>query len=182
MEWNAWSGDPDSRCISRKEEQFRRSYNNKSLLDSVCVYGTSKYIFPPANRDQIRDGSRGDYVIRYIFQPCPFELLHGPSFCPSIHPSILHDSSNSSHKVNFVVSCCLLSCRLVCDLLNRLKLKISSIMGKKRRGPTLEELLARPWCYYCERDFDDIKILMLHQKAKHFKCERCGRRLNTAGG
>lgn len=55
-------------------------------------------------------------------------------------------------------------------------------MGKKRRGPSLEELLARPWCYYCERDFDDLKILTLHQKAKHFKCERCGRRLNTAGG
>ncbi|PWY72361.1 hypothetical protein BO70DRAFT_399241 [Aspergillus heteromorphus CBS 117.55] len=55
-------------------------------------------------------------------------------------------------------------------------------MGKKRRGPSLEELLARPWCYYCERDFDDLKILISHQKAKHFKCERCGRRLNTAGG
>ncbi|KAJ5179493.1 hypothetical protein N7492_002703 [Penicillium capsulatum] len=55
-------------------------------------------------------------------------------------------------------------------------------MGKKRRGPSLEEILARPWCYYCERDFDDLKILTLHQKAKHFKCERCGRRLNTAGG
>lgn len=55
-------------------------------------------------------------------------------------------------------------------------------MGKKKRGPTLEELLARPWCYYCERDFDDLKILISHQKAKHFKCERCGRRLNTAGG
>ncbi|RAL09867.1 putative C2H2 finger domain protein [Aspergillus homomorphus CBS 101889] len=55
-------------------------------------------------------------------------------------------------------------------------------MGKKRRGPTLEEVLARPWCYYCERDFDDLKILISHQKAKHFKCERCGRRLNTAGG
>jgi hypothetical protein len=55
-------------------------------------------------------------------------------------------------------------------------------MGKKRRGPTMDELLARPWCYYCERDFDDLKILTLHQKAKHFKCERCGRRLNTAGG
>ncbi|KAI9375691.1 hypothetical protein BJX61DRAFT_493286 [Aspergillus egyptiacus] len=55
-------------------------------------------------------------------------------------------------------------------------------MGKKRRSPTLEELLARPWCYYCERDFDDLKILISHQKAKHFKCERCGRRLNTAGG
>ncbi|KAI5281855.1 hypothetical protein KEM54_003111 [Ascosphaera aggregata] len=56
-------------------------------------------------------------------------------------------------------------------------------MGKKRRGhPTLEDILARPWCYYCERDFDDLKILISHQKAKHFKCERCGRRLNTAGG
>ena len=72
-------------------------------------------------------------------------------------------------------------------------------MGKKKRGhPDVEELLARPWCYYCktpapprcqlltrgtgERDFDDLKILISHQKAKHFKCERCGRRLNTAGG
>ncbi|KAL2826794.1 hypothetical protein BDW59DRAFT_60644 [Aspergillus cavernicola] len=55
-------------------------------------------------------------------------------------------------------------------------------MGKKRRSPTMEELIARPWCYYCERDFDDLKILISHQKAKHFKCERCGRRLNTAGG
>ena len=56
-------------------------------------------------------------------------------------------------------------------------------MGKpKRKHPDLEEILARPWCYYCERDFDDLKILINHQKAKHFKCERCGRRLNTAGG
>jgi hypothetical protein len=56
-------------------------------------------------------------------------------------------------------------------------------MGKKRRGhPNVEELLSRPWCYYCERDFEDLKLLILHQKAKHFKCDRCGRRLNTAGG
>lgn len=53
---------------------------------------------------------------------------------------------------------------------------------KKRQNPEAEELLARPWCYYCERDFDDLKILIAHQKAKHYKCERCGRRLNTAGG
>ncbi|OAQ58335.1 hypothetical protein VFPPC_11669 [Pochonia chlamydosporia 170] len=56
-------------------------------------------------------------------------------------------------------------------------------MGKKRRGhPDIEEVLARPWCYYCERDFEDLKLLISHQKAKHFKCDRCGRRLNTAGG
>ncbi|KAK5662170.1 hypothetical protein OQA88_8075 [Cercophora sp. LCS_1] len=56
-------------------------------------------------------------------------------------------------------------------------------MGKKRRGhPDVEDLLARPWCYYCERDFEDLKLLISHQKAKHFRCERCGKRLNTAGG
>ncbi|EFY95534.2 hypothetical protein MHUMG1_08342 [Metarhizium humberi] len=56
-------------------------------------------------------------------------------------------------------------------------------MGKKKRGhPDIEEVLARPWCYYCERDFEDLKLLISHQKAKHFKCDRCGRRLNTAGG
>ncbi|TLS29793.1 hypothetical protein PpBr36_01467 [Pyricularia pennisetigena] len=56
-------------------------------------------------------------------------------------------------------------------------------MGKKKRShPDVEELLARPWCYYCERDFEDLKLLISHQKAKHFKCDRCGRRLNTAGG
>ncbi|KAK8215813.1 C2H2 finger domain-containing protein [Phyllosticta capitalensis] len=56
-------------------------------------------------------------------------------------------------------------------------------MGKKKRHhPDVDEILQRPWCYYCERDFDDLKILINHQKAKHFKCDRCGRRLNTAGG
>lgn len=56
------------------------------------------------------------------------------------------------------------------------------MVKNKRKFPDIEETLARPWCYYCERDFDDLKILINHQKAKHFKCERCGRRLNTAGG
>uniref|UniRef100_L2FS14 C2H2 finger domain-containing protein n=1 Tax=Colletotrichum fructicola (strain Nara gc5) TaxID=1213859 RepID=L2FS14_COLFN len=55
-------------------------------------------------------------------------------------------------------------------------------MGKKRGHPDVEDVLSRPWCYYCERDFEDLKLLISHQKAKHFKCDRCGRRLNTAGG
>lgn len=38
-------------------------------------------------------------------------------------------------------------------------------------------------CFFAgERDFEDLKLLISHQKAKHFKCDRCGRRLNTAGG
>ncbi|KAK4627283.1 BUB3-interacting and GLEBS motif-containing protein [Fulvia fulva] len=55
---------------------------------------------------------------------------------------------------------------------------------KRKERESLESLLARPWCYYCDRDFDDLKILHDHQKAKHFHCivGTCNRRLNTAGG
>lgn len=56
------------------------------------------------------------------------------------------------------------------------------MVKRKRQHPDIEEVLERPWCYYCERDFDDLKILISHQKAKHYKCDQCGRRLNTAGG
>ena len=55
-------------------------------------------------------------------------------------------------------------------------------MVKKRDHPKIEELVERPWCYYCERNFDDARVLLSHQKAKHFRCNHCNRRLNTAGG
>ncbi|KAJ2762722.1 hypothetical protein H4S06_000503, partial [Coemansia sp. BCRC 34490] len=51
-------------------------------------------------------------------------------------------------------------------------------MGKKKSKKT--EL--KPWCWYCEREFEDEKVLIQHQKAKHFKCHICAKRLNTAGG
>jgi len=35
---------------------------------------------------------------------------------------------------------------------------------------------------YCDREFEDEKVLILHQKAKHFKCLYCNRRLNSASG
>ncbi len=35
---------------------------------------------------------------------------------------------------------------------------------------------------YCVRDFDDEKVLIQHQKAKHFKCHICHKKLATAGG
>lgn len=35
---------------------------------------------------------------------------------------------------------------------------------------------------YCDREFEDEKILIVHQKAKHFKCLYCSRRLNSASG
>ncbi|TIB58499.1 hypothetical protein E3P78_03892 [Wallemia ichthyophaga] len=49
-------------------------------------------------------------------------------------------------------------------------------MVKKRR------IENKPWCWYCEREFEDDKVLISHQKAKHFRCTLCPRRLNTANG
>jgi len=48
---------------------------------------------------------------------------------------------------------------------------------KKRKGVEL-----KPFCYYCDREFDDEKVLIQHQKAKHFKCHECNRKLDTATG
>ena len=48
-------------------------------------------------------------------------------------------------------------------------------MGKKKKKQ-------KPFCWYCEREFEDEKILIQHQKAKHFKCEICHKKLFTAGG
>ncbi|PWN39868.1 hypothetical protein IE81DRAFT_294162 [Ceraceosorus guamensis] len=50
-------------------------------------------------------------------------------------------------------------------------------MAKKKKAPLLEA-----WCWYCDREFEDEKVLLQHQKAKHYKCPHCPRRLNTAGG
>jgi hypothetical protein len=49
-------------------------------------------------------------------------------------------------------------------------------MGRKKRKP------AKPWCWYCNREFDDEKILIQHQKAKHFKCHICHKKLYTGPG
>mmetsp|Transcript_22968 Transcript_22968/g.65707 ORF Transcript_22968/g.65707 Transcript_22968/m.65707 type:complete len:274 (+) Transcript_22968:75-896(+) len=51
-------------------------------------------------------------------------------------------------------------------------------MGRKKRKADV----VKPFCYYCDREFDDEKVLVQHQKAKHFKCHQCHRKLDTATG
>ncbi len=48
-------------------------------------------------------------------------------------------------------------------------------MGKKKKKNE-----QKPWCYYCDRVFDDEAMLVQHQRAKHFKCPDCPKKLNTA--
>ncbi|XP_050996995.1 BUB3-interacting and GLEBS motif-containing protein ZNF207-like [Acomys russatus] len=49
-------------------------------------------------------------------------------------------------------------------------------MGRKKKKKL------KPWCWYCNRDFDDEKILIHHQKVKHFKCHICHKKLYTGYG
>ncbi|KAI1733175.1 BUB3-interacting and GLEBS motif-containing protein [Ditylenchus destructor] len=49
-------------------------------------------------------------------------------------------------------------------------------MGRKKKKSS------KPWCWYCNREFEDEKILIQHQKAKHFKCHICGKKLFTGPG
>ncbi|GAA6037210.1 hypothetical protein JCM8097_008622 [Rhodosporidiobolus ruineniae] len=53
-------------------------------------------------------------------------------------------------------------------------------MAKKKSAAKKFSALA--WCWYCDRTFEDQRVLLSHQKAKHFRCSLCPRRLNTAGG
>lgn len=53
----------------------------------------------------------------------------------------------------------------------------TAAMGKKKKVKTFDA-----WCWYCDREFEDDKVLLQHQKAKHYRCPHCPRRLNTAGG
>jgi len=39
-----------------------------------------------------------------------------------------------------------------------------------------------PFCYYCDREFEDEKVLMQHQRFKHFRCAICNRKPDTAPG
>uniref|UniRef100_A0A7S0R2H9 C2H2-type domain-containing protein n=1 Tax=Chlamydomonas leiostraca TaxID=1034604 RepID=A0A7S0R2H9_9CHLO len=49
-------------------------------------------------------------------------------------------------------------------------------MGKKKKN---QEVI---FCYYCDRLFKDEATLVQHQKAVHFKCPECHRKLNTTQG
>ena len=53
---------------------------------------------------------------------------------------------------------------------------------KKKAAKRAKKAAHASWCWYCDREFQDDKVLLSHQKSKHFRCPHCPRRLNTAGG
>ena len=49
-------------------------------------------------------------------------------------------------------------------------------MGRKKR----HLVTLKPFCYYCDKEFNNELILHQHQKARHFNCTACKKRFSTA--
>merc|ERR1719169_313120 len=59
-------------------------------------------------------------------------------------------------------------------------------MGRKKiLGGTshrAEAFELKPFCYYCDREFDTVKTLIQHQRTKHLACSECGLKFDTVTG
>eukprot|EP01083_Nonionella_stella_P030869 84592_1 len=51
-------------------------------------------------------------------------------------------------------------------------------MGRKKKRDQKRTI----FCYYCDQTYKEEKTLIQHQRAKHFKCNECGKRLGSAPG
>lgn len=49
-------------------------------------------------------------------------------------------------------------------------------MGRKSR----HMVILKPFCYYCDKEFNNEIILHQHQKSRHFNCNICKKRFSTA--
>jgi hypothetical protein len=53
-------------------------------------------------------------------------------------------------------------------------------VAKKRKNEAFDPF--KPWCFYCDRTFEDENILINHQKCRHFQCPTCHKKLGSASG
>ncbi|KAI8904045.1 hypothetical protein EDD86DRAFT_195201 [Gorgonomyces haynaldii] len=48
-----------------------------------------------------------------------------------------------------------------------------------RKRKEKQELI---WCWYCDKEFQDERTLVQHQRLRHFKCSECPRKLLSGPG
>lgn len=54
-------------------------------------------------------------------------------------------------------------------------------MGRKKKG-NRQQVVVKPWCFYCWREFESEDPLIAHQQLKHFKCQLCAKKCKTLFG
>lgn len=59
-------------------------------------------------------------------------------------------------------------------------------MGRKKgpvgAEPAQNAFELKPFCYYCDKEFDTAKTLIQHQRTRHFNCAECGLKFDTVTG
>lgn len=57
-------------------------------------------------------------------------------------------------------------------------------MGRKKdqKAPDKQAFELKPFCYYCDKEFDTVKTLVQHQRTKHCNCSECGLKFDTVTG
>lgn len=58
-------------------------------------------------------------------------------------------------------------------------------MGRKKdiqHAPQRQAFELKPFCYYCDKEFDTVKTLIQHQRTKHCNCSECGLKFDTVTG
>ena len=55
-------------------------------------------------------------------------------------------------------------------------------MGRKKKKKKAQQAQNRVWCFYCDREFANEKVLIEHQGNKHLKCTLCYKKASTATG
>lgn len=59
-------------------------------------------------------------------------------------------------------------------------------MGRKKdlhgTSHTAQSFELKPFCYYCDKEFDTVKVLIQHQRTKHLACSECGSKFDTVTG
>ena len=51
-------------------------------------------------------------------------------------------------------------------------------MGRTKK----ESRFLKPFCFYCDKEFETKAILLRHQKNRHFACGFCKRKFSSANG
>jgi len=46
-------------------------------------------------------------------------------------------------------------------------------MGRKKASQSQTQQQTKPFCFFCDRSFEDETVLVQHQRAKHFRCPEC---------
>lgn len=56
---------------------------------------------------------------------------------------------------------------------------VRRVRTSRKRKRIVQEI-EKPWCYYCDRSFENEQVLHTHQRAKHFTCPHCPRKFALA--